>query len=75
MIEVVETAACEISSTPASIKHNNPTRPKSPWTLSFHKTGLNGIFTNPGKPLTVRGPNEGWTEKDIQSFGAYLASR
>ena len=63
---------------PRRVRHNLPVLPKQPyfaWTLSFQRTGCNGIFTNPRKPLAFRGPNEGWSEDDIKSFGAYLTSR
>ncbi len=62
--------------TPRRVQHRLPVFPPRPtWYLAFW-TGTNAIFYHAdGRSAVIRGLNEGWTLEDIQTFGAFLASR
>jgi hypothetical protein len=76
MIEVVETAACEVSPRPASIPHNLPTIPRESrgqWFLSAISTDTEFVFINSTRiEKVVRFAEDGWTLASAFEFSELL---
>ena len=79
MIEVVETAACDISPRPASIPHNHPTIPRDlqgVWFLSAVSTDTEFVFVHSTRiEKVVRYAADGWTLTTAHEFSALLNRR
>lgn len=75
---VVETAACEISSAPASIPHNLPTIPaasRGQWFMSALSTDDEFVFINATSfRKEIRTLADGWTRQDAEAFYKMLMS-
>lgn len=79
MIEVVETAACEVSPVAASIPHNYKTLPRHArglWFMSAISTDTEFVFVHATtlKKRILRA-EDGWTRADAESFHTMLIAQ
>lgn len=55
------------------IPHNIQHRAmRNKWELIFNRKNCNAIFQDRRGNRAIRGPNEGWSAEDVESFSLYL---